>query len=138
MDREGLVPRILEFVLSRRLRHISQGWALRRGLLVHGRKTPIDYLRLTAEYVTERPEAIRCPTLICSAENDEIGVTARKLFHMLTCEKSFITFAADDGAGAHCEAVVETACISAMEARSSRVARRSVSGSPSNSRSRAR
>ena len=70
MDREGLVPRVLEFVLSRRLRHVSQGWALRRGLLVHGLKTPIDYLRLTADYATERPEAIRRPTLICSAEND--------------------------------------------------------------------
>ena len=62
MDREGLVPRILEFALSRRLRHVSQGWALRRGLLVHGLKTPIDYLRLTADYATERPEAIGCPT----------------------------------------------------------------------------
>ena len=57
-----------------------EGWALRRGLLVHGLKTPIDYLRLTADYATERPEAIRCPTLICSAENDELGATARDLY----------------------------------------------------------
>ncbi len=103
MDREGVVSRILEFVLSRRLRHVSQGWALRRGLLVHGLKTPIDYLRLTADYVSERPEAIRCPTVICSAENDEIGATARDLYDRLTCDKIFLAFKASEGAGEHCE-----------------------------------
>jgi pimeloyl-ACP methyl ester carboxylesterase len=103
MDREGLVSRLLEFALSRRLRHVSQGWALRRGLLVHGLKTPIDYLRLTADYVTERPEAIRCPTVICSAENDEIGKTARDLYDRLTCHKIFLAFKASEGAGEHCE-----------------------------------
>jgi len=103
MDGEGIVSRLLEFALSRRLRHVSQGWALRRGLLVHGLKTPIDYLRLTADYVTERPEAIRCPTVICSAENDEIGKTARDLYDRLTCHKIFLAFKASEGAGEHCE-----------------------------------
>ena len=103
MDREGLISRILEFVLSRRLRNVSQGWALRRGLLVHGLKTPIDYLRLTADYASERPEAIRCPTVICSAENDEIGATARDLYDRLTCDKIFLAFKASEGAGEHCE-----------------------------------
>ena len=36
-----------------------------------------------------RAERIACPTLVCSAERDEIGVTARKLFDALTCEKEF-------------------------------------------------
>jgi Alpha/beta hydrolase family len=103
LDREGFVSRILEFVLSRRLLHVSQGWALRRGLLVHGLKMPIDYLKLTAVYVTERPETIRCPTVICSAENDEIGVTARDLYDRLTCNKTFLAFKASEGAGEHCE-----------------------------------
>ena len=59
----------------------------------------------TAAYSLEgRIERIHCPTLICSAENDEIGVTARKLYNMLTCKKSYIAFATSEGAGAHCEA----------------------------------
>ena len=92
-------------ILRRRMRHLTAGWGLRRGLWTHGVKTPLEYLRLTEHYTLHgRVERIRCPTLVCSAENDEIGVTARKLFHMLTCEKAFITFAAADGAGAHCEA----------------------------------
>jgi len=41
--------------------------------------------------------------LICSAENDTVGVTARKLHDALTCEKSFLLFAASEGAGEHCE-----------------------------------
>ncbi len=100
-----LVLALLNVILRRRMRHLTAGWGLRRGLWTHGVKTPLDYLRLTEHYTLHsRVERIRCPTLVCSAENDEIGVTARKLFHMLTCEKAFITFAAADGAGAHCEA----------------------------------
>ena len=49
-------------------------------------------------------ERIRCPTLVCRAENDEIGATAAVLFDRLTCEKRFITFATGDGAGEHGEA----------------------------------
>lgn len=50
-----------------------------------------------------RAERIACPTLVCSAENDEIGVTARRLFDALTCRKEFVAFTAAEGAGAHCE-----------------------------------
>jgi hypothetical protein len=51
-----------------------------------------------------RAEQIRCPTLVCSAENDDIGVTARKLHGALTGDKAFIAFTAREGAGEHCEA----------------------------------
>jgi pimeloyl-ACP methyl ester carboxylesterase len=99
-----LVLALLNVILRRRMHHATAGWGLRRGLWTHGVRSPLAYLRLTEDYSLEgRVERIRCPTLICSAENDEIGVTARRLFDVLTCEKSFIAFAASDGAGAHCE-----------------------------------
>ena len=95
---------LLKLVLSRKMRHTTTGWGIRRGLWVHGVKTPLEYMKLTQEYTLEgRVEQIRCPTLICSAENDEIGVTARKLYGALSCEKAFIAFTAKEGAGAHCE-----------------------------------
>jgi hypothetical protein len=57
------------------------------------------------DYSTEgRVQQIRCPTLVCSAEDDEIGVTARRLHDALSCETQFIPFKANEGAGAHCEA----------------------------------
>ena len=100
-----LILALLDIILRRRMRHTTAGWGLRRGLWTHGVKSPLDYIRLTEHYSLEgRAEQIRCPTLVCSAENDEIGVTARRLFDTLTCRKSFMVFAASDGAGAHCEA----------------------------------
>ena len=80
---------LLNLVLRRRIRHTTAGWSMRRGLWVHGVESPLAYLRLTPDYTLEhRVEQIRCPTLICSAENDEIGVTARKLYDALICEKA--------------------------------------------------
>jgi hypothetical protein len=99
-----VVLALLNMILRRRIRHLTDGWGLRRGLWTHGVKNPLAYIRLTEHYSLEgRVERIHCPTLICSAEHDEIGVTARKLFNMLTCAKTFIAFAASEGAGAHCE-----------------------------------
>lgn len=87
------------------MRHPTAGWSLRRGLLVHGVKSPMAYVRLAQDYTLEgRVEQIRCATLICSAENDDIGVTARRLHDALTCEKTLIAFTASEGAGEHCEA----------------------------------
>lgn len=99
-----LVLAMLDRMLRRKLRHTTAGWGMRRGLWVHGVATPLEYLNLTREYTLEgRADKIRCPTLICSAENDEIGATARKLYAALSCEKAFLAFAAAEGAGEHCE-----------------------------------
>jgi pimeloyl-ACP methyl ester carboxylesterase len=103
-DGQGRAIGLLDWILRRRLRHPTAGWGLRRGLWVHGLTNPLDYMRLTAEYSLEgRAGHIHCPTLVCSAENDDIGVTARRLYDALTCTKEFIAFKASDGAGEHCE-----------------------------------
>ena len=99
-----LVLGALDRVLRRRMRHSTEGWVLRRGMWVHGVTTPMALLRLTRDYtLAGRAERIACPTLVCSAERDEIGVTAQKLFDALTCEKELARFTAAEGAGAHCE-----------------------------------
>jgi pimeloyl-ACP methyl ester carboxylesterase len=104
-DGNPMILSLFRSMLRRRLRRPTAGWGLRRGLWVHGVAEPLDYLRLILDYTLEgRAANIRCPTLICSAENDEIGVTARKLHDALTCEKAFLSFAAGEGAGDHCEA----------------------------------
>jgi pimeloyl-ACP methyl ester carboxylesterase len=97
-NESSAVLSLTQLILRRRLRHTTAGWGLRRGMWVHGVKSPLDYLRLLKDYTLEgRAEHIRCPTLVCSAANDEIGVTARKLYEKLTCEKSFIAFTAEEG-----------------------------------------
>jgi predicted alpha/beta-fold hydrolase len=103
-DGKPAVLALLNFILKRKLRHTTEGWGLRRGLWVHGLKSPLDYVKATQEYSLEgRAEKIRCPTLVCSAENDDIGVTARKLYDALSCEKAFVAFTAQEAAGEHCE-----------------------------------
>jgi len=103
--KDGLALSLLNWLLTRRMRHLTEGWGLRRGLWTHGVKTPLDYLRLTAAYTLQgRVDGIRCPTLICEAENDDIAATAQDLFDKLSCEKAFVSFTAREGAGEHCEA----------------------------------
>jgi pimeloyl-ACP methyl ester carboxylesterase len=95
---------ILRRILDRMARHPTRGWALRRGLLVHHASSPLDYFNLTREYSLQGlAEKISCPTLVCTAENDDIGAYAKVLFDALRCEKHFVTFTSDEGAGEHCE-----------------------------------
>ena len=100
-----LILALLGLILRHRIRQVTPGWGLRRCLWVHGAKGPLDYLRMTEGYsVKGRIGGIRCPTLICSAEDDEIGATAWALYEALDCQKTFVAFKSDEGAGAHCEA----------------------------------
>jgi pimeloyl-ACP methyl ester carboxylesterase len=106
LDKDGSwIERPLGTLLRRRMRHLTRGWGLRRGLWVHGLSQPLDYLReLRAYSVKELAGRIACPTLICQAEDDDIGVTAKALFDLIRAPKTFKTFASKDGAGGHCEA----------------------------------
>jgi predicted alpha/beta-fold hydrolase len=104
-DGNRTVLALFEFLMRRKLCHTTAGWGLRRCLWVHGLDDPMAYFRLTQEYtLAGRVDQIRCPTLVCSAENDEIGASADKFFAGLVCEKTRLVFTAKEGAGAHCEA----------------------------------
>ena len=101
----GLSGALLRKMMYSRLKKPVAGWALRRGLWVHGAASIEEYLRLAAEYsLAGRAERIQCPTLVCFAEDDEIAVSARKIYDALTCEKEFLSFHGNEGAGEHCEA----------------------------------
>jgi pimeloyl-ACP methyl ester carboxylesterase len=99
-----LATAILRRIFRSMLRHPTRGWVLRRGMLVHNASTPLDYLHMTRDYSLEGLAGrISCPTLVCTAENDDIAAYARQLFDALTCEKQFLTFTNAEGAGEHCE-----------------------------------
>ena len=96
----GALERILEW----RRRDPIKGWAIRRGLLVHGVETPLDYLKALSAYTLEgRLDHIRCPAFIASAEADEIGVTTKRLYDGIRTPKVFQKFRVEEGAGAHSE-----------------------------------
>ena len=87
----------------------TAGWALRRGQLVHGVASPLDYLLALREYSLEdRAAQVTCPVLVCDAEGDDISASAPQLVEALRCEKQYIHFTAAEGAGDHCEAGART------------------------------
>ncbi len=80
------------------------GWALRRGMLVHGVTDPIAAVEALRDFsLKERAGLIQCPTWVCSAEGDDISASAVDLVAALTCDKTYVRFSAAEGAGDHCE-----------------------------------
>ncbi len=87
----------------------TAGWALRRGLLVHGVRDPLEYLLTLRDYALKgRAEMISCPMFVCNAEGDDISASAPHLVDALTVEKEYVRFTAAEGAGDHCEAGART------------------------------
>ncbi|MFZ0552992.1 MAG: alpha/beta fold hydrolase [Steroidobacteraceae bacterium] len=94
---------LLRVLVTRMARQPTAGWALRRGMLAHGTATAWDYFVDAARY--EQADIIgdiSCPTLVCDAENDDISAFSKTFFDLLRCEKDYLRFAADEGAGEHC------------------------------------
>jgi pimeloyl-ACP methyl ester carboxylesterase len=95
---------LLKGILDARAHEVTGGWGLRRGMLVHGVTTPLDYVLACRDFTMEGyAEHIRCPTLVCFADHDEVAAYAQRLYDALTCPKDFVSFTAAEGAGEHCE-----------------------------------
>jgi hypothetical protein len=104
-----LTAAVLRRVLHSLASKPTAGWALRRGQLVHGVASPIDYLLALREYsLKDHAAKITCPVLVCGAEGDDISASAPQLAEALTCPKQYIHFSAAEGAGDHCEAGART------------------------------
>ncbi len=94
---------LLRTLLAHRAKRPTAGWALRRGMLTHGVATPWDYFVEATQYEQEDLIGeIRCPTLVCDAENDDISAFSKAFFERLRCEKAYLRFTAEEGAGEHC------------------------------------
>lgn len=104
-DPDGFRGRMLDRILGRVAASPTGGWALRRGMMVHGVDSPAAYLRALHDYtLAGHADKITCPTLVCNAEGDDISASAPQLAAALTCPHELITFTAADGADDHCEA----------------------------------
>ena len=97
--------RILGLLASRP----TAGWALRRGMLVHGVDTPLDYLHALEPFSLEGvADRIECPTLVCHAEDDDISASAPQLADAIGDRATLVRFTRAEGAGDHCEAGART------------------------------
>ena len=108
-DPEGSRGRLLTRALDHMAGKPTAGWALRRGLLVHGVDTPLAYLQSLRDYtLADRAGDIRCPIYISYAEGDDISASAPKLAEATTSPTELVRFTAAEGAGDHCEAGART------------------------------
>lgn len=97
----GVFRRILKYLLTQP----TAGWALRRGLWVHGVGDPLDYMRMTSAYSLRGLERlITCPTLVIAAEDDDLSSNQKEFFDHLVAPKKYLWFTAAEGANHHCEA----------------------------------
>ena len=72
--------------------------------MVHGVDSLGDYLHEISEYtLKDRLADIRCPTLLCAAEQDPLSRSAPKVRPEMTAPTTEMTFLASEGAGDHCE-----------------------------------
>ena len=95
---------ILNGLMNRTLRHPTKGWPLRRTMWAHGAATPVEYAQKSADFtLTALAAQIRCPTLICAAENDPSAALAEQLYTSLTSSKRYMVFTNAEGAGEPCE-----------------------------------
>jgi pimeloyl-ACP methyl ester carboxylesterase len=81
-------------------------WFFANGTWAFGANSPRELLRKVLDYNLRDgiAEKIRCPTLVCDAEDDlYLGGQAGELFSRLTCKKTLLRFTKAEGAGAHCQ-----------------------------------
>jgi predicted alpha/beta-fold hydrolase len=81
-------------------------WAITHGMWATGAATPREYLAKSLDYNLKNgvAEMIRCPTLVCDAQDDVFFKgQPQQLFNHLTCPKTLMRFTSAEGAGVHCE-----------------------------------
>lgn len=81
-------------------------WAFTHGMYATGAASPRAYFAKTLDYNLKGgvAEKIRCPTLVCDAEDDLFFKgQPQQLYDHLTCKKTMMRFTTAEGAGSHCE-----------------------------------
>ena len=80
-------------------------WGIENGIFTFRASSPADYYLRALDYTLAGiAEEITCPTLVIDSEDDPwYPEQARQLFDELTCDKTFLLFTAEEGAGDHCQ-----------------------------------
>ncbi len=104
---EKLFGRTMAEWVLRRVMKKNSGvrWAIENGCFTFGAGDVWDMVEKTSDWTLDGiVENIRCPTLVCEAEEDHFFVGQPKaLFDALRCPKEFLLCKEEDGAGEHCQ-----------------------------------
>lgn len=73
-------------------------------LLVHDVTDPMAFLAMAREYTLRgRESMIRCPTLVCATEGDDLSARAKTLADKLVCPHEYASFGPADDVSGHGE-----------------------------------
>ena len=103
--RSDHAPQIDQAIASMMASTPTVRWAITHGSYVMGAATPRAFLASYLDYTLTGgiAEQIRCPTLVCDAEEDLFFAgQPQQLYDHLTCPKQLLHFTSAEGAGAHC------------------------------------
>lgn len=81
-------------------------WAIEQGMFAMGVETPRAFAAAYLDYHLRNgiAERIQCPVLVCSGAADGFFKgQPEKLYDHLICDKTLMTFTAEEGAEAHCQ-----------------------------------
>jgi len=96
---------VLEPFFNRLQENTTRRFILGRGMWVHGATTPWEYFKKFEAYsLAGVAKNIQCPTFVDEAEKDRRRGGGKDLYDALQCFKQYVLFAANEGAGEHCEA----------------------------------
>jgi alpha-beta hydrolase superfamily lysophospholipase len=99
-------PRIDQMLEEQMNTSPTARWSYAHGMWATGTKSPRAFIAKALEYNLSGgvAEAIKCPTLVCDAENDLfLKGQPQELYDHLTCRKTMVRFTTAEGAGAHCQ-----------------------------------
>ncbi|WP_134683651.1 alpha/beta hydrolase family protein [Brevibacillus migulae] len=79
-------------------------WAIENGMFTFNASSIQELVDKTEPFTLEGIAGkIKCPTLVCEAEEDHFFAgQPEQLYKALTCPKTYMKFAAEEGAGEHC------------------------------------
>lgn len=82
-------------------------WMNENGMFVFNAGSPAQFWAKWMDFsLAGIAGEIRCPTLVCAGEADSLdkdAIQAKELYDSLACEKEFILFQDEYGAGSHCQ-----------------------------------
>jgi hypothetical protein len=83
----------------------SLRWSFSNGMWTFGAGSPSEWMKMTRPYnMRDVAGKIQCRMLVVDSENDrDLPGQAKQLFDALTCDKEFMLFTVEEGAGEHCQ-----------------------------------
>lgn len=80
-------------------------WALENGMFTFGTSSLVELVEMTEAYTLEGvADKIKCPTLVCEAEEDHaFKGQPQLLMNALTCPTTHMKFTVEEGAEEHCQ-----------------------------------